>query len=132
MKIAIIGSGISGLAAAYFLHKKYSIVNDVCNAAIEIVKSIQVQDQKGTLDRFFTFDCWGAIYSVDDYQKLMADYSDMRAYNLSKANLVDDLRKSMVVDKFFNHTFRFAKTEEDNILIKAYKKIKGLFNTLVL
>ena len=53
----------------YFLHKKYSIVNDVCNAAIEIVKSIQVKDQKGTLDKFFTFDCWGAIYSVDDYTK---------------------------------------------------------------
>ena len=60
-------SNVQAYMTNYFLHKQHSIVNDVCNAAIEIVKSIQVQDQKGTLDRFFTFDCWGAIYSVDDY-----------------------------------------------------------------
>jgi len=62
-------SNVQAYMTNYFLHKKYSIVNDVCNAAIEIVKSIQVKDQKGTLDKFFTFDCWGAIYSVDDYTK---------------------------------------------------------------
>jgi len=62
-------SNVQAYMTNYFLHKQHSIVNDVCNAAIEIVKSIQVKDQKGTLDKFFTFDCWGAIYSVDDYTK---------------------------------------------------------------
>ena len=62
-------SNVQAYMTNYFLHKQHSIVNDVCNAAINIVKSIQVQDQKGTLDKFFTFDCWGAIYSVDDYTK---------------------------------------------------------------
>ena len=33
----------------------------------DIVKSLQVKDQKGTLDKFFTYDCWGAIYSENDY-----------------------------------------------------------------
>ena len=51
----------------YFLHKKHSIINDVANKAIDIIKSIQVKDQKGTLDKFFTFDCWGAIYQENDY-----------------------------------------------------------------
>ena len=35
-------------------------MNDVCDSAIDIIKSIQVQDQKGTLNKFFTFDCWAS------------------------------------------------------------------------
>ena len=62
-------SNVQAYMTNYFLHKQHSIVNDVCNAAIEIVKSIQVKDQKGTLDKFFTFDCWGAIYNENDYTK---------------------------------------------------------------
>ena len=62
-------SNVQAYMTNYFLHKQHSIVNDVCNAAIEIVKSIQVQDQKGTLDKFFTFDCWGAIYEQYHHTK---------------------------------------------------------------
>ena len=45
------------------------IINDVCNRAIEIVKSVTLRDQKGTLENFFTFDCWGAIYNQHDFTK---------------------------------------------------------------
>ena len=62
-------SNVQAYMTNYFLHKQYSIINDVCNAAIEIVKSIQIQDQKGNLDRFFTFDCWGAIYEQYHHTK---------------------------------------------------------------
>jgi len=46
----------------WFLHKQYESVNEVCNQAIDIVKSVIKNDQKGQLEKFFTFDCWGAIY----------------------------------------------------------------------
>ena len=36
---------------------------------IEIVKSVTLRDQKGTLENFFTFDCWGAIYNQHDFTK---------------------------------------------------------------
>ena len=60
-------SNVKAYMTNYFLHKQHSIINDVANKAIGIIQSIQVKDQKGNLDKFFTFDCWGAIYSVDDY-----------------------------------------------------------------
>ena len=60
-------SNVKAFMTNYFLHKQHSIVNEVCNAAINIIQSVQVKDQKGTLDKFFTFDCWGAIYSENDY-----------------------------------------------------------------
>jgi len=60
-------SNVKAYMTNYFLHKQYSIVNEVCNRAIDIVKSIQQKDQKGKLDKFFTFDCWGAIYQENDY-----------------------------------------------------------------
>jgi len=53
----------------WYLHQMNSYVNEVCNSAIDIVKSLQVKDQKGTLDKFFTFDCWGAIYNESDFTK---------------------------------------------------------------
>ena len=55
-------SNVKAWMTNWFLHKQYPIVNDVCNKAIEIVKSVTKNDQKGTLEKFFTFDCWGAIY----------------------------------------------------------------------
>ena len=60
-------SNVKAYMTDWFLHKKYSIINDVCNRAIEVVKSVTLRDQKGTLENFFTFDCWGAIYSENDY-----------------------------------------------------------------
>ena len=51
------------------LHKRYPIIHDVCNSAIEIVKFITLRDQKGTLENFFTFDCWSAIYNQHDFTK---------------------------------------------------------------
>ena len=47
-------SNLKGYMTNYFLHKQYPIVNEVCNKAIDIVRSIQVKDQKGILDKFFT------------------------------------------------------------------------------
>ena len=60
-------SNVQAYMTNYFLHQANSYVNQVADAAIDIVKSLQVKDQKGTLDKFFTFDCWGAIYSENDY-----------------------------------------------------------------
>ena len=60
-------SNVKAYMTNYFLHKKYELINIVCNEAIDILKSIQVKDQKGNLDKFFTFDCWGAIYQENDY-----------------------------------------------------------------
>jgi hypothetical protein len=60
-------SNLKGYMTNFFLHKQYSIVNEVCNKAMDIVKSIQGRDQKGTLDKFFTHDCWGGIYNQNDY-----------------------------------------------------------------
>jgi len=60
-------SNVKAYMTNYFLHKKYEMIDIVCNEAIDIIKSIQVKDQKGTLDKFFTFDCWGAIYQENDY-----------------------------------------------------------------
>lgn len=60
-------SNLKGYMTNFFLHKQYPIVNTVCDKAIDIVKSIQLKDQKGTLDKFFTFDCWGGIYNQNDY-----------------------------------------------------------------
>jgi len=62
-------SNVQAYMTDWFLHKKYPIIQTVCDAAIDIVKNVQVKDQKGVLDKYFTFDCWGAIYSVDDYTK---------------------------------------------------------------
>ena len=60
-------SNVKAFMTNYFLHKQHSIINDVANKAIGIIQSIQVKDQKGNLDKFFTFDCWGAIYQENDY-----------------------------------------------------------------
>ena len=62
-------SNVQAYMTNYFLHGQYESVNEVCNSAIDIIKSIQVKDQKGTLDKFFTFDCWGAIYNESDFTK---------------------------------------------------------------
>ena len=51
----------------WYLHQMNSYVNEVSDAAIDIVKGLQVKDQKGSLYKFFTYDCWGAIYSENDY-----------------------------------------------------------------
>ena len=62
-------SNVQAYMTDWFLHQKYSIINDVCNSAIDVIKSLQVKDQKGSLDQFFPFDCWGAIYNLDDFTK---------------------------------------------------------------
>ena len=62
-------SNVQAYMTNYFLHYQYSIINKVCNKAMDIVKSLQVKDQKGTLDKFFTHDCWGAIYNESDFTK---------------------------------------------------------------
>ena len=49
-------SNVKAFMTNYFLHKQHSIINDVANKAIGIIQSIQVKDQKGNLDKFFTFD----------------------------------------------------------------------------
>ena len=60
-------SNVKACMTNYFLHRQHTIINDVCDSAIDIIKSIQVKDQKGTLNKFFTFDCWGAIYRKNDF-----------------------------------------------------------------
>ena len=55
-------SNVKAWMTNWFLHKQYKSINEVCNQAIHIVKSVTKNDQKGTLENFFTFDCWGAIY----------------------------------------------------------------------
>ena len=62
-------SNVKAYMTDWFLHKRYPIIHDVCNRAIEIVKSVTLRDQKGTLENFFTFDCWGAIYNQHDFTK---------------------------------------------------------------
>ena len=34
-----------------------------------IIRTATIQDQKGTLEKFFTFDCWGAIYEQYHHTK---------------------------------------------------------------
>tara|TARA_R100001377_G_C3185485_1_gene108369 strand:- start:38 stop:613 length:576 start_codon:yes stop_codon:yes gene_type:complete len=53
----------------WYLHKDNPLVNDICLKAIDIVKSVTMQDQKGKFEKFFTFDCWGAIYEEHQYTK---------------------------------------------------------------
>ena len=60
-------TNVKAFMTDWYLHQMNSYVNEVCNSAIDIVKSLQVKDQKGTLDKFFTYDCWGAVYSENDY-----------------------------------------------------------------
>ena len=55
-------SNVQAYMTNYFLHGQYESVNEVCNSAIDIIKSIQVKDQKGTLDKFFTFDFKSALH----------------------------------------------------------------------
>tara|TARA_Y100000817_G_scaffold312208_1_gene305692 strand:+ start:995 stop:1567 length:573 start_codon:yes stop_codon:yes gene_type:complete len=62
-------SNVQAYMTDWFLHKKYPIINDVCNAAIEVIRGYSDSDQKGKLDKYFTFDCWGAIYHESDYTK---------------------------------------------------------------
>ena len=62
-------SNVKAWMTNWFLHHDYPLVNTVCEKAIDIVRTVTLKDQKGTLENFFTFDCWGAIYSVDDYTK---------------------------------------------------------------
>ena len=47
----------------------YPLVNTVCEKAIDIIRTATIQDQKGTLEKFFTFDCWGAIYEQYHHTK---------------------------------------------------------------
>ena len=60
-------SNVKAWMTNWFLHGQYESVNEVCNQAIDIVKSVTKNDQKGQLEKFFTFDCWGAIYKEGDY-----------------------------------------------------------------
>ena len=60
-------SNVQAYMTNYFLHGQYESVNEVCNQAIDIVKSVIKNDQKGQLEKFFTFDCWGAIYDNKHY-----------------------------------------------------------------
>jgi hypothetical protein len=53
----------------WFLHNDYDMINLVCNLAIGVAQEFQQKDQKGTLDKLFTFDCWGAIYDPNDFTK---------------------------------------------------------------
>jgi len=53
----------------WFLHQDYPIVNTICEKAIDVVRKVTLNDQKGKLDKFFTFDCWGAIYEKYHYTK---------------------------------------------------------------
>jgi len=55
-------SNVKAWMTNWFLHQDYPLVNTVCEKAIDIVKSVTKNDQKGQLEKFFTFDCWGAIY----------------------------------------------------------------------
>ena len=60
-------TNVKAYMTGWYLHQMNSYVNEVCNSAMNIVKSLSVKDQKGTLNKFFTHDCWGAIYSENDY-----------------------------------------------------------------
>ena len=60
-------SNVKAWMTNWFLHKQYESVNEVCNQAIDIVKSVTKNDQKGQLEKYFTFDCWGAIYDNKHY-----------------------------------------------------------------
>ena len=60
-------SNVKAWMTNWFLHKQYESVNEVCNKAIDIVHSVTLKDQKGQLEKFFTFDCWGAIYDNKHY-----------------------------------------------------------------
>ena len=62
-------SNVKAWMTNWFLHKQYKSINEVCNQAIHIVKSVTKNDQKGTLENFFTFDCWGAIYEQYHHTK---------------------------------------------------------------
>ena len=53
----------------WFLHQDYPLVSSICEQAIDIVRKVTLNDQKGSLDKFFTFDCWGAIYEQYHYTK---------------------------------------------------------------
>ena len=55
-------SNVKAWMTNWFLHHDYPLVNTVCEKAIDIIRTATIQDQKGTLEKFFTFDCCGAIY----------------------------------------------------------------------
>jgi hypothetical protein len=69
------------------------------------------------------------IIPIKVKRDLMHNYSDMRAYNIRKGHVTEDLRKSMVVDKFFGCKMTF-RTKEDSIITKAYDKIRSITNYL--
>ena len=62
-------SNVQAYMTNYFLHHSYKCVSAVCDSAIDIIQSLQSKDQKGTLNKFFTFDCWWAIYNESDFTK---------------------------------------------------------------
>ena len=62
-------SNVKAWMTNWFLHNDYPLVNTVCEKAIDIVRTVTLKDQKGTLENFFTFDCWGAIYNESDFTK---------------------------------------------------------------
>ena len=62
-------SNVKAWMTNWFLHNDYPLVNTVCEKAIDIVRTVTLKDQKGTLEKFFTFDCWGAIYEQYHHTK---------------------------------------------------------------
>ena len=62
-------SNVKAWMTNWFLHNDYPLVNTVCEKAIDIVRTVTLKDQKGTLEKFFTFDCWGAIYEQYQHTK---------------------------------------------------------------
>ena len=63
-------SNVKAWMTNWFLHNDYPLVNTVCEKAINIIRTATIKDQKGTLEKFFTFDCWGAIYEQYHHTKL--------------------------------------------------------------
>ena len=46
-------SNVKAWMTNWFLHKDYPLVNNICEQAIDIIRTVTIKDQKGTLEKFF-------------------------------------------------------------------------------
>ena len=53
----------------WHLHDQYRSINNIAVKAIDLAININMVDQKGNIEKYWVYDCWGAIYEQNDYAK---------------------------------------------------------------
>ena len=109
MKIAVIGSGISGLSAAYYLSKKYKI------------------------DLFEQDDCFGGhSYTYDiksNHKTLPVDLGFIVFNKLTYPNLINFFEELKI--PFEKSDMSFSVSAQDNMVEYGGKGLKAIFAILV-